>query len=181
MDMFRSHDSIQEKEHVFHRPNRSGDLHQSEMNESHESNTPKETPSQKTGSPLSDIRKSINEMQQRLAFLDDFQVGGTSLMQRMGDGGRNFVQKTLDLAEDNEGILPRSFDLDAFRRDVVILKDLGSLADELRDLAEAVSKGEAAIGSQAFAKALIVQQAAKMGNVGGGLDEFLGEHSEAKS
>ena len=102
-------------------------------------------------------------------------------MHRMGEGGRSFVERALQVAEANERILPRSFDLDSFRREVALLRDLGALADELNGLAQAVSSGEGAIGSQAFAKALVVQQAAKMGNADEGLGEVLNEWADSES
>ncbi len=123
--------------------------------------------------PLKDLRQSLAEMQQRLAFLDEWEAGEGCLMKRMGEGGRSFLNQALQVAEENEGILPRSFDLESFRKDVDLARDAGALADELRELTNAVCSGEASIASQAFAKALIVVQAAKLGNAGGDLDDFL--------
>lgn len=102
-------------------------------------------------------------------------------MYRMGEGGRSFVERALEFAEQNERILPRSFDLDSFRREVALLRDLGALADELRGLAEGISSGEGAIGSQAFAKALIIQRAAQMGNADDGLGEVLKDWADSRS
>lgn len=130
-------------------------------------------------SQLDDVRNAVTELQQRFAFLDEYTVGEACLMSRLGEGGRSFIERALEVAESNENILPRSFDLDSFRREVSLLRDLGALADELKGLAEGVSSGEGAIGSQAFAKALVIQQAAKMSNADEGLGEVLNEWADS--
>ena len=123
--------------------------------------------------PLEEARATLVEIQRKLAFLDDIEATGDGLMQRIGGGGRFFVATAAEIAENAAGILPRSFDLEGFLAQARMLHDLSALADELRSLANRVAAGEATIGSEAFAQALAVHQAAKAANLAGDLDNYL--------
>ena len=78
------------------------------------------------------------------------------------------------MAQQNEGILPRAFDLDEMRKDVQLTEDLYPILLALGQLHELVDDTYMAVGSEAYAGALLVYNAAKMNNFGG-LDDALDE------
>jgi hypothetical protein len=93
---------------------------------------------------------------------------------KMGDKSRAFVQKALELAQQNEGILPRAFDLEEMRKDVQLAADLYPILLAIAQLHEWVDDTYLVVGSEAYAGALLIYNAAKMNNIGG-LDDALDE------
>lgn len=95
------------------------------------------------------------------------------LLRRIGSGGLRFVEQALDVADREAGILPRSFDLDTFRDEGQMLRNLSALSDELQKLMDRVSSAEASVCSGAFGRALSVYQAAKLSNASSDMENYL--------
>ncbi len=62
-----------------------------------------------------------------LPFLIDLTSEERSAMPRFGDKSRGFISKALDIAENNQEILPRTFSLDEFRTRAAMLVGEGVL------------------------------------------------------
>lgn len=120
-----------------------------------------------------DIYEAIDVIRRKMSFARDFTDDEKANMMRLGKAGRNFVEKAQDLVERAPGILPRSFDVDEFKRDADLYQELGNMADELRKLTERVSDTEAAVGSDAFSASLIVYQSGKLARTGDDMDNQL--------
>lgn len=79
----------------------------------------------------------------------------------------------MNLATQNEGILPRSFDLEEYKRDVVLAWCLETLLATLRQLVGSQEDAGLEVGSDAYSATLVVYQAAKMVGNDGALDNRL--------
>ena len=140
--------------------------------------TPSPTPEAAAPAPLShedyrSIHEALGSIARGIENLPRGNPSAEPLLRQIGPGGLKFVEQAMQVAEEQSGILPRSFDLDTFRSEGQLLRDLGTLAAELKSLATRVENAEAAIGSDAFARALSVYQAAKLANATADLDRFL--------
>jgi hypothetical protein len=70
------------------------------------------------------VLTSLNDIQTKLPFLIDLTVDDRRTLPKMGDRSRAFVDQGLVMATQNEGILPRNFDLEEYRRDVALVRQL---------------------------------------------------------
>ena len=63
---------------------------------------------------------AIANLKSSLPFLIDLTPEERRALPKLGDKSRAFVSKALEVAIQNEDILPRSFDLEEFKRDVAL-------------------------------------------------------------
>jgi hypothetical protein len=91
----------------------------------------------------------------------------------MGDKSRSFVEQALTLATQNSDILPRSFDVEEFRKDVELMDALRPVAAALAQLFELVDDTLLGVSSEAYAAALFVYQLARAAGKGSALDGLL--------
>lgn len=99
---------------------------------------------------------------------------------RMGDGSIPFVDKAIEIADGNPGILPRWFDLDEVKRDRFAADRFRSLRLKLMQLQELCANAEVAHGSDAMAGGLDIYHFAKSAE-GVGVDsmrKLLGKRFE---
>lgn len=90
---------------------------------------------------------------------------------RMGDGSVAFVDKALEVAEGNPGILTRAFDLEEVKRDRASAAQFRNLRLKLLQAIELCQNAEIAHGSDAMAGALDIYHFAKAADgVGVGVD-----------
>ena len=120
------------------------------------------------------ILKAIATIREKLPFLIDLTPDDRRSLPKMGDKSRAFVKKAAEIAQQNEGILPRAFDLDEMLRDVQLSEDLYPILLALGQLHELLDDTYLTVGSEAYAGALLIYNAAKMNNLGG-LDDALDE------
>jgi ribosomal 50S subunit-associated protein YjgA (DUF615 family) len=73
---------------------------------------------------------------------------------RMGDGSVAFVEKSIEVAKQNQDLLRRGFDLDELQRDFESRKRLHALELQLTQMLEQVRNAVVAHGSDAMAGAL---------------------------
>ncbi len=119
------------------------------------------------------ILDALEGIKAKLPFLVDLTTDERKALPRMGDKSRAFVAKALEIATQNPGMLPRSFDLDEFRQDAALLEALYPVALALAQLQELVDDTLVAAGSDAYTAALVVYQSAKLAGKGEGMDEHL--------
>ncbi len=116
--------------------------------------------------------QAIADIEAKLPFLIDLSVDERRALPKMGDKSRAFVDQGLVVATQNEGIMPRNFDIDEYRRDVEMYRRMESILLSLQKLMKRVEDTNLAAGSDAYGQTLLVYQAAKMA----GKDGSLGPH-----
>lgn len=119
------------------------------------------------------LLQAITDIQAKLPFLIDLTAEDRRNLPKMGDKSRAFVDQGLALASQNEGILPRNFDLDEYRRDVTLVRQLEPVIMAMRQLMSRLDDTYLAVGSDAYSQTLIVYQAAKLAGKDGSLDQHL--------
>lgn len=117
---------------------------------------------------------AIATLKEKLPFLIDLTAQHKSLP-KMGDKSWAFVSKALEVATQNPDFLPRSFDLEEMRQDVELFESLYPILLSLTQLHELVDDTCIAVGSDAYAAALVVYNFAKASGKGAGLDAVADE------
>jgi hypothetical protein len=125
------------------------------------------------------VLAAIDIIRQKLPFLLDLTPEERRALQTMGDKRRGFVEQALAIAELNEGILPRSFDVAEMRRNVALLASLRPILTALAQLSELVGDTYMAAGSEAYMSALLVYQFARSAGKGAALDSALDALSQS--
>lgn len=115
----------------------------------------------------------IAQIQSQLPFLIDLSTDDRRSLPKQGDKSRAFVDQGLVLATQNSDILPRYFDLDEYRRDVTLARQLEPLVLALGKLQGRLEDTLLAVGSDAYSQTLLVYQAAKLAGKDGSLDIHL--------
>lgn len=121
------------------------------------------------------VMKAIATIREKLPFLVDLTTEERRALPKMGDKSRAFVSKALEVATQNQDFLPRSFDLEEMRRDVEMFEALYPLLLSLNQLQELMDDTYVAVGSEAYAAALLVYNYAKASGKGAGLDAVVDE------
>jgi hypothetical protein len=119
------------------------------------------------------VLAAVQTIRQKLPFLVDLTPDERRKLPKMGDTGRAFVERALTVATQNPDILPRSFDVDEFRRDAELLAALQPVAAALAQLQELVEDTLLEVSGEAYASALAVYGYARAGGQGAALDGLL--------
>jgi hypothetical protein len=130
------------------------------------------------------VRAAVNTIREKLSFLVDLTPEERRTLLKMGDKSRSFVTQALTVGEQNEDILPRSFDVAEMRKDVDLLAALEPVMASLSQLSELVEDTYMAVGSEAYISALLVYQFARAAGKGAALDgalDALGQRFARKS
>jgi hypothetical protein len=121
------------------------------------------------------VMDAIATIREKLPFLVDLTTEDRRTMLKMGDKSRAFVSKALEVATQNPEFLPRSFNVEEMRRDLVLYEALYPILLSLTQLQELVDDTYIAIGSEAYAAALAVYNYAKASGDVTGLDSVIDE------
>lgn len=130
------------------------------------------------------VLAAINTIREKLPFLVDLTPEERRALPKMGESSRGFVAQALEIASQNEDILPRSFDVAEMRKDVDLLNALQPVLTALSQLSELVEDTYMAVGSEAYTGALHVYQYARAAGKGAALDgalDALGQRFARKS
>jgi len=119
------------------------------------------------------VTTKLTEAQALLPFLTDLTLDERKSLPKMGDKSRTFVERTLELARQDDSFLPRNLDVDAFGKDLALYNALEPLRQRLAKLLELVEDTQILAGSEAYLAALEVYHAAKRTGQGAGLDDLL--------
>jgi hypothetical protein len=119
------------------------------------------------------ILAAIEAIQAKMPFLKSLTPEERRNILKMGDKSRAFVQKCLEVSKQNPGMLPVSFDLNEYARDVQLTGDLEAIALRLEKLAELVRDGQMLSGSDSYASSLTSYQSARMAGKSGQMDANL--------
>jgi hypothetical protein len=107
------------------------------------------------------ILAAIQTIKTRMPFLLALSTDTLKGMPRMGDQGRAFVAKVVEVANQNPDFLPRSFDVEEMRKDLALFEAMQPIRLALSQLVELVDGTTSVAGSEAYASALAVYQYAK--------------------
>ena len=118
------------------------------------------------------IMEAVHTIKDKLPFLIDLSKEDRRYLPKMGDKSRAFVDKAMEVATNNVEILPRSFDLKEFERDIKLFSDLNSILITVSQLNELIDDTAIAAGSDAYRASLEVYAYAKIARKGAGLDEL---------
>ncbi|AFY75371.1 hypothetical protein Syn7502_03532 [Synechococcus sp. PCC 7502] len=116
------------------------------------------------------VMAALATIKAKLPFLIDIPAEERKTMLKMGDKSRTFVQKTMELVNQNDGFLPRAFEVEEMRKDVQLLNDLYPMLQAVNQLQELIDDTVMVVGSEAYAAALVVYRYAKDSGLGAGLD-----------
>ena len=135
-------------------------------------------PDNRVSASLSDadreaVLAAIQTIRQKLPFLVDLSPEERHKLPKMGDKSRAFVSQAPTIASQNEDVLPRSFDVEEFRRDVELLEALQPIAAALAPLSELLDDTLLEVSSEAYAASLAVYGYARAGGKGSALDGLL--------
>jgi hypothetical protein len=121
------------------------------------------------------VLAAVATIKEKLPFLMDLTPEQRTSLPKMGDKSQAFVNKALEVATQNPDFLPRSFDLEEMKRDVELFQALYPVFLSLTQLQELVDDTVMAVGSDAYAAALVVYNFAKASGKGSGLDAVADE------
>jgi hypothetical protein len=122
------------------------------------------------------IAQAIVTIKKHLPFLVDLVGDERARLPKMGDRSRAFVSKALEVANQNSEFLPRSFDVEEMRKDLLLFDDLSALMMTLAQLQDMVEDTCLVVGSEAYTSALtIYSYAKKSGQATNGLEPLVNE------
>jgi len=126
-----------------------------------------------TPDDLKTITTALATIREKLPFLIDLTPDERRKLPKMGDKSRAFVSQALIIAEQNEDILPRSFDVAEMRKDVTLFESLAQVSATVTQLQELIEDTYLEVGSEAYTAALVVYQYARTSGKGAALDKLL--------
>lgn len=122
-----------------------------------------------------EILAAIETINQKLPFLVSLTPDEKRSLPKMGDKTRSFVEKALEVAEQNEQLLPRYFEAADLRKDVELFSQLLPLSIALSQLSSKLSDTMTIAGSEAYVAALVVYRGLQNLPSGAGLQDELNE------
>lgn len=127
-----------------------------------------------TTQDVADINTALDSISAKLPFLIDLSPEELKALPRLGDKSVAFVNKALELVMQNSDFLPRSFNVDEFKKDVDLFNQLYSFLQKIRMFVEKLEDTYAQTGSEAYSSALVIYASAKRarGDLSG-LDSIL--------
>lgn len=105
---------------------------------------------------VQEIEAALEAIKQKLPFLITLTIEERRRLFKMGKARFSFVQDSLAIARANPEILPASFDLSAFERDLALAKELANLRLRVNQLNEQLDDTLIAVGSEALSSSLNV-------------------------
>lgn len=108
------------------------------------------------------VNTAISSINTSLPFLVDLSADEKKALPKFGDKSVAFVNKANELVSHTADFLPRSFDVDEFKKDVELYSKLYSVLQPLRMLMDRLEDTYQLVGSEAYSAALVVYQQAKL-------------------
>lgn len=121
------------------------------------------------------VLAAVTTIKQKLSFLVDLTPEERKALPKLGDKSRAFVSKALEVATQNPGFLPRSFDLEEMRKDVQLFEAMYPIVMAIAQLQELLDDTYVTVGSEAYSAALQVYGYAKVSGQGAGLETVVDE------
>ena len=121
------------------------------------------------------ISTAIETIREKLPFLVNLTVDEVLSLPKMGARSQAFVDKALEVADQNPEIMPRGFDVKEMRKDVDTFKALTPIRIALVQMLELIENTQTLLGSEAYSGALVVYTQAKTLGRGTGLEPVVDE------
>jgi hypothetical protein len=99
---------------------------------------------------LQAVKTALDTVRQKLPFLVTLTPAERRRLYKMGDRSLAFVQNSLQAAQNNPGVLPASFDLPGFERDVRLAVVLSELLVAFRQMTSQLDDTLLGVGSEAM-------------------------------
>ncbi|MCD9187217.1 MAG: hypothetical protein LUM44_12345 [Pyrinomonadaceae bacterium] len=119
------------------------------------------------------ILELIDQIRDILPFLVDLSIEDRQSLVKMGDSGRPFVEEALNLVEQEDSFMPRSFDKTQMRQDNDFYEMMIPVLVQLTQLYEAVNDTMMLTGSDLIMAGLDVYRNAKNNGRGANLDNLV--------
>lgn len=110
---------------------------------------------------VADIKTKIGDIEKQLSFRVNLTPEERQFKLKMGDKSIAFVEKALDLSENNPKLVPPYLDVKEMRKDIGLAKQLASIHRQLASLTESIESTMMVAGSEAFEAALTFYNSAK--------------------
>ncbi len=108
------------------------------------------------------VRASIQAIESKLPFLVSLTPKERQKLVKMGEKSVAFVQQCLQIVKDNPALMPPTFNVQEFERDVNLAEKLLSVLMLLQNLCAKLDDTTLAVGSEAMAKSLEVYAQVKL-------------------
>jgi hypothetical protein len=109
-----------------------------------------------------EVLELINQINQKLPFLVNLTPDERHSLPKMGDKSFSFVEKALELAQQNLNLVPPYVNIDELRRDFELARSLRDILNVVSQLYEKLSDTYLAVGSEAYTAALQFYNSAKL-------------------
>ncbi|HEY0943627.1 MAG TPA: hypothetical protein VGD81_00105 [Opitutaceae bacterium] len=116
--------------------------------------------------------QAIATLREKLPFLIDLTPEQRRHLPKMGDKSRAFVERTLQACQANGAVLPPTFDVAEFERDLALWLALAPVVAQVTQLQELLEDTLIAVGSDLYAASLVGYGYLKLSGAGAGLDEL---------
>ncbi|MBW4658292.1 MAG: hypothetical protein KME15_06430 [Drouetiella hepatica Uher 2000/2452] len=120
-----------------------------------------------------EVMQAIATLGQKLPFLINLSQDERRSLPRMGDKTRVFIQKTMEVANQNSDFLPRSFEVANMQREVELYEELYPILLAIAKLHELVEDTYMTAGNEAYTSARTVYSSAKVNGRGIGVDAVV--------
>ncbi|TCO75578.1 hypothetical protein EV699_1432 [Plasticicumulans lactativorans] len=127
-----------------------------------------------TPEAIEQVRVHLRAIEILLPFLIALTNDERRQLPKAGDAGISFIEHCYAAIETYQGMMPRDFDLDEYKRDVALRAALAVIAVEIARLHTRVQDTLMLVGSEAYAGSLEVYAASQRAGKGQGLDHLLG-------
>ena len=119
---------------------------------------------------LAEIDEAISRVEAHLVVLRGLDPTMRRNLTKMGDKSEAFCRQALVAFDQNPEVLPRNFDLDGYRRDLVTFDAVRPLRQRVGRLLERLSDTEMSLGSDLMTASLEGYAVLKVSGKGEGLD-----------
>ncbi|WP_027079229.1 hypothetical protein [Luteimonas mephitis] len=121
---------------------------------------------------LAAVDGALGVLEEHLAPLVGLSPDERKGLSRMGDKSEAFCRQAVVAFTENPDVLPRNFDLDAYRRDLAMLDALRPRLSKMGRLFERMQDTETALGSDLMANSLEGYAVLKVSGKGAGLESL---------
>ncbi len=111
---------------------------------------------------LDEIRSAVELIQSKLTFLVNLTPLERQTYSKMGDKTVAFVQKSLEHAKENQNLVPPFMNLDEFKKDMNLIRNLSKVLRPINQLSEGLDDTIMLAGHESYQAALIFYNSVKM-------------------
>src|SRR6185436_10750883 len=119
------------------------------------------------------ITSAIKTIEEKLPFLVSLTGDEIKALPKIGNRSQGFVDRALEVAQQNPDIMPKGFNLDEMRKDIEAYRALTPIRLALVQLLEKLESTQTLIGSEAYSGALAVYAQTKTTGKGAGLETVV--------